>query len=386
MHRMGSHSFGELMIAQAILGYFTLFVEFGLGITGTREIARNNDTKKQKEILTTITIAKLFVLFILLLLTITIFFFGKITFSNQTKLISISLITVFFTAILPTWFLQGKERFDVIFYLQIPPRILSYILILFFIENENDLILSHILLGSSLSISSIASIIFVTNKYGYGRINLSKSIALLKTNFSIAFSTMISSVFTHGNTLLVGWIAGIESAGVFAYADKVIRSIIQITTPFTEITFPKIARKLNEDISSGLRLARQIANYGFLWFGLFSIALLIGISFYSNKLQGFMSVEILTCIVLLLPLPVLIFMNNVFGSQVLISLKGERLFLLGTILSAVITFGASSLLCAYFGVTGSAIGVLIGEISLCGIYYFFSTRLARKNWMFHANK
>jgi O-antigen/teichoic acid export membrane protein len=76
-------------------------------------------------------------------------------------------------------------------------------------------------------------------------------------------------------------------------------------------------------------------------------------------------------------------MNNIFGTQILITIGGSRYFLGSIGLSAIVAMLLSSILCYFAGASGAAIGVLVGEIVLCSLYYACSVKVSNINWMFN---
>ena len=110
--------FGLIFFAQAIMDYFSRFVDFGFNQSGVRELAINRDNqKKVNEIFNSIFAVKLGLLTIsFLILSAVIFSFEK--FRNDYLIYYFTFLTVIGNVLLSSWFFQGMEKmkFITIFY------------------------------------------------------------------------------------------------------------------------------------------------------------------------------------------------------------------------------------------------------------------------------
>ena len=131
---LGKETYGLIVFAQSIVGYFLILVSFGFNITSTQKVSISRDNKnKLGEIVCSVFILKtiFFVAsFILLFLLLKIN-----TFSNLNKTLFYLTMTICLAdVIFPTWYFQGIEKMKYITFITLASRITSTILIFILIK------------------------------------------------------------------------------------------------------------------------------------------------------------------------------------------------------------------------------------------------------------
>ena len=103
---LGAEKFGLVMFAYAFNQYFVMLVDFGFGLSATREIAlsRNNPQKINEIFWSIITIKTVFLMFCFVILFSVVSYFDK--FKSDTQIYLLSYGVAVGQAYFPVWFYQ----------------------------------------------------------------------------------------------------------------------------------------------------------------------------------------------------------------------------------------------------------------------------------------
>jgi PST family polysaccharide transporter len=217
------------------------------------------------------------------------------------------------------------------------------------------------------------------------------SLGLIKKEFGIAFklqsihalkirmvhgwyvflSQLKISLFSNTNMVILGFIAGDKAVGYFAAAEKLIRSLASLQVPVTQALFPYISKDMKLDKQKAINQVSKVTKIG----AIFYMIILLTIFIFSKEIIllvfGNDMIESVLVLKILLLIPLTIFLNNMFGTQILLNLGKDKIFfkiLLSTALLNVVMVIPMTL---FFGYIGTAVSVLISEIFLLiGMYIY----------------
>ena len=145
--------FGLVFFAVAFMGYFDILVDFGFGLSATREVAINRHNQNNlSNIFNSVTTIKFgLILVSYLLLVLATMFVPKI--HDSWLIFHLSFLMVVGNAIYPVWFFQGMERMKYITFLNILSKTIFLVLIFIFVRR--------------LCFSSIAKFFWFLNCWDY---------------------------------------------------------------------------------------------------------------------------------------------------------------------------------------------------------------------------
>lgn len=382
--QVGPEVFGDLMIAQAIFMYMQVCSEYAFHIYGTSLIAKNESNANLVRINSEILMARIMAFLIVAVIfgaTFVFCNFGLNSCGVQLKLAGWSLVYAFACSVSPIWFLQGVQRFDVIFWAQVTPKLLVYIYILIAGWTEKDLLIIHNLMLFPWLVSAVFMVFYVDRKFGYVIPSGRAAMNHLALNSSSFLGVLSSSIFTYANTLLVSVFAGSVQAGSFALADRLVRSIVQIMVPFTEGLFPVMAKLFGENRVKAYQIIRRMTIIGFV--ATVCMVALLDFLFYfmGNELNQVIAVDARVCVMILLPIFIFIYINNMAGMQIMVNAGFFKEYGRVVMSGAFLTLVFSVALVGYFGAVGAAWAIFFGELVLCVGMMVVSFRCIGFNWL-----
>lgn len=240
--------FGLVFFAIAFMQYFDILVDFGFGLSATREIAINrhnqNNLSNIFNSVTTIKIGLILVSYVALVFAT--IFVPKI--HDNWLLFHLSFLMVIGNAIYPVWFFQGMERMKYITFLNILSKTIFLVLIFIFVKQQNDYILVPLLNSCGFLISGIIGFIFAVKEFGI-KLYIPKFNSI-KKHFKYSSEFFISrvsvSVYTNTNTVCLGFIGSELMVGFYVAAEKIYGAINGLKVPLCNALYPYMSK--NKDL------------------------------------------------------------------------------------------------------------------------------------------
>lgn len=243
-----SEKFGLVMIAQSLMKFLIIIVDFGFNISATREVALlKNDKNKLSEFYWSIVCIKsvLLIISFLMLLGLTMSV-NKLNLDPLVYLFSFGL--VFGQGIFPAWFFQGIEKMQLITIVNVISKVFFTISIFFIILSPEDYILVPVLNGIGFIVAGLFGFIyslryvkFIVPKLQTIKNNVKSSFSLFISNFAVSF-------YSSSNTIILGFFIGDAIAGVYASMEKLILAIQSAYIPIYQALFPNLSTKNNVEI------------------------------------------------------------------------------------------------------------------------------------------
>lgn len=320
---LGAEKYGLIIFAQAIIGYFTLIINFGFNITATKEISENRyNPSKLNSILSSIYTLK----GILLIISLSLFLIvcSILPQAKEHKLLFyLSAYLCFNEWLFPIWFFQGIEKMKHLAITNVINRTAVIILIFIFIKSDEDYLIHPIINAISLGtgLAYIFYIMFVKHKLkivipkkAYLKRHLLEAIPIFLSNLSVKF-------YLASNRVVIGSFIGITEVTYYDIAEKLI-SIARIPQSLLSQTlFPKIS--LDKDKN----FIRKISNYSVGLNFFFYVVLLTSarqiLLILSEEEVALRAWPIVLILGITLPLTA---MSNIFGIQLLIPFGFNKLY------------------------------------------------------------
>ena len=386
---LGVEYFGLLAFAMAIITYFLIITDYGFNLTATREISINRDNKEKLiEIFSSVMSVKLLLMFISFgLLIVIVFSFEKFT---KDWLIYFTTFGIVVGQVLfPVWFFQGIEKMKYITYLNILSKVIFTVAIFIFVEEESDFYLVPLLNSMGFIVSGIWSLIIIKREFDISF--KFQSLNVLKIKFIEGWYIFLSqikiSLFSNTNIIIlgllagnnavgyfVGLLAGNNAVGYFVAAEKLIRSLSSLQVPITQSLFPYISKNIRINKLNTINQILKISKIGTFIY----IIIMFFVFIYSEEIIllifGEAMIESVLVLKILLFLPLSIFLNNMFGTQILLNLGKDKLFFKILLLTAILNIIILIPLTNELSYIGTAISVLISEIFLLLGMYFFARK------------
>lgn len=240
--------FGLVFFAFAFMGYFDILVDFGFGLSATREIAINRHNQNNlSNIFNSVTTIKFGLISVsYLTLVLATIFVPKI--HNNWLIFHLSFLMVVGNAIYPVWFFQGMEKMKYITFLNILAKTIFLVLIFIFVRQQNDYVLVPLLNSCGFLISGIIGFIFAIKEFKI-KLYIPKFNSI-KKQFKYSsefFITRLSvSAYTNTNTVCLGFVGSELMVGFYVAAEKIYNAINGLKAPLVNALYPYVTR--NRDI------------------------------------------------------------------------------------------------------------------------------------------
>jgi O-antigen/teichoic acid export membrane protein len=244
---LGKENYGLVVFAQTIAIYFSIIVNFGFTVTGTRDISisRDNHEKVNKIISLILTLKSLFFMLSLFILTVLILFIPL--FAKHPYIFYFSMLFCLSEALFPIWYFQGIEKMKYITFINIGTRVISAISIFHFIKNPEDYVLVPVLLGIG-TISGVIVGLFIVFRIHNNSFKI-PTVAAMKScfvdNIPLFISNVSSQIYVNANKLIVGSFLGMQEVAIYDVADKIVNLVKVPVLIVGQTLFPRVSRTKN---------------------------------------------------------------------------------------------------------------------------------------------
>jgi O-antigen/teichoic acid export membrane protein len=277
----------------------------------------------------------------------------------------------------PSWLFQGMERMGGMAALSTGARLVQLGLILALIRNPGDVGLAlWISAGVSLA-STLAAWILALNNFSI-RLEFPsprRVLDVLRNGFEIFISQAGTLLFANTNVMMLAAFATPEAVGMYAIAEKLVRVCIQIGYPIGTVLYPRVAILMQESRIEAFRFLRKILAWGSLGFLGIGILLVVAAPMAVRFICGHPEPDILPLVLILSPLPLTIFMDNIFGVQVVLNSGHRRAFMTVPLIAGLISVVLQWLLIRPFGATGAALSLLLSECFILVLFAILAKKL-----------
>lgn len=369
---IGPEGFGLINYITAFVSYFVLIVYYGFDLTATRKIAVDPDNLEiRSKVFSEVTCARL----LLFMITIVGFMIciSSVPLLNSNIILSLVLFLTVISALLtPQYVFQGLQILPVLSILTLVKGVINTSLIFLFVSKKDDLLLyASISVFSNFLISliSILYVVFVI-KIKFTFYSIKHSLAILKEGRLIFFSSIIFSLYTTTNIIILGFFAGTKTIGYYTTALSfiiIVQSIMNI--PLSSSLYPYIGKAFSESEENGIIKLRKIVPLVFYFtavicLGILILAPFVVILIYGKSFEGsIISVQILSF------LPLISAMSSLMGIQTMLNLRMDNLFLKITSFAAFFSLVLNLVLGYYFSYIGTSISYLVTELLLSISFY-----------------
>jgi len=369
---LGVEKFGLLAFAGATIAYFNILTDYGFNLTATRKVSIYRDNKeKLNEIFSSVMIIKLILMIIsFILLLILIFSFNK--FRQDYEIFILTFGVVIGQVLFPQWFFQGMERMKYITFLNILAKVIFTIAIFVFIHKSSDYWKVPLINSLGFIVAGILALYIIFKDFKI-KFKL-QTLNTLKTYFIDGWHLFLSqiniSLFSNTNPIILGLLANDQAVGYYSIAEKTMRALAMFQTPITGSIFPYITKLIKENKQLAINKLKKIILYGSIIYTISIIFVIIFAPQIISILFGNSSLPAVNVLRIISIVPLTIFLNNIFGTQIMLNIGRKKEFanilFKGAILNILLCF----VLTYYFSYIGTAISLLIVEFYIMIAMYF----------------
>ena len=162
---LGKESYGLVIYAQAIIGYFLILVQFGFNVSAMNLISIHRDNKKKLSEIISSTFVLKSILFLCAIILLFIFLGYVPVGQNNQWLFILCMWVCLYDILFPIWYFQGIEKMQYITVITLINRLVFLIFIFILIKAPDDYLFVPIINGGGALLSGITSLYIIFGKH-----------------------------------------------------------------------------------------------------------------------------------------------------------------------------------------------------------------------------
>lgn len=373
---LGVEYFGLLSFSFAFVTYFQIVTDYGFNATGTRDISLTiDDYVKHNLIFNQIMSAKLFLVTVSFILMMTLVFSFEI-FRTYWVIYLFSFGSILGQAIFPVWYFQGVQKMKYITYLNLITKLVFTIALFIFVREKSDFYLVPVFNALGFIFAGVFALFYIHKDFNirFQVQPLSGIIEQLQKSKYVFLSELKISLFTNTNTLILGILAGNHAVGYFSAAEKLVRAVGNFQTPISNTIFPYLSKEMIVDKLKTVQKIKKITKFGAI---LFSVIIVVCFCFAEQIIviiygsQMFPAVLLFRIVILI---PLLSFLDTMFGKQILLNLGKDKLYFRVILLATILNLIINLVLTQLYQEFGTAISLLITQIFIALGMWFYARK------------
>ncbi|ADW20930.1 flippase [Thermus scotoductus] len=359
---LGPKEWGLLAFAQAFGGYLQLLVEFGFSLSATRQVARARDSLRGRaELLASVLGAKAFLG--LLAIGVALLVGGFIpAFRDHPQVLWAGVFWALATAFSPVLYFQGLERMRLVAGLEVLAKGLVLLLLFLWVKGPSDTWKVLALQGGASLLATLLALYLAYREVPLFLPTLKGVLEALRLGWSMFFFRSAVSLYTLGNTFILGLFAPPQVVGYYAGAEKISKAVLGLLSPVSQALYPRLSHLVRRAPAEAARLAR-LGLWTMGLSGLFLGLLVFALAPFLVRLflgEGYdPAVLALRLLAFLVPL---IALSNVLGIQWMLPLGLDRPFNAIIVGAGLFNLGLALLLAPRLFHVGMALAVVVSEL------------------------
>ncbi len=362
---LGTEKFGLIAFAQAFIQYFVIITDYGFNLSATRDVAINrDDPEKLGKIVFSVMSIKLFLfvsglVFLSLVMALT-------SLGEHWKLYFIVYITVLGNALFPVWLIQGLELMKQMAWISILARIITTAAVFIFVHNPADYLIAAMIQTMSLVIASVPGwvLLIMSSRFLLKRPTISDIKGHLFSGWHVFLSTVAANIYANSNIFVLGLICGPVAVGYFSAANKIAQAVQGLFLPISQTIYPYVSGLVKKSQEEAISFIRKALRYVGVASLVVSSVLFLEAAPIVNTVLGARYGPSVIILQWLAFLPFIITVNNMHGSQTMLTFKMNKMFSKIVLTSAVVNIVIVIPLTNMFSGEGAAMSMLFTELFL----------------------
>jgi len=368
---LGPAGIGRVQFVVIFATYFVVIAQLGIPVYGMREVAK---AQGNKELLNKLFSELLFVnLMSSLLMTAIygtlIFSVGWFHDSLNYYLLGGLLVLSGFSVL--DWFYMGMEQFRFLSLRSIVIKVVALTALFLFVRTSENLMIYFLITIFSILANNLWNLFRLKGQITirFRQIEPKKHFWPLLILYA---SSLTISVYTLGDTLLLGFLTNDKAVGLYTAAKKLTIIVIPLITSLGTVLIPRLTKSL--DLKNKQETDVRVEQ-SFSFICLFGIPVSMGLLIFAPEIMrlfsGMQFMGAVFTLQLIAPVIFLVGLGHLFGMQLLIPGGFEKHYLWATLLGMGISLLLNLLLIKTFQDKGAAVTLVITEGIVSFTAYFF---------------
>ncbi|MGS0724743.1 oligosaccharide flippase family protein [Shewanella sp. 0m-11] len=366
---LSAEKYQTLVILQSAILFLAILINYGFDLKGVKTISQFSDC----EVTCSTYLKNAFISKILIFLLVTPLsvIFAVFIFEIPISYILSSVLWLFAYLFQFNWYFQGKGDFSTVVKYGLLPKIFILPLVFFIVSSDSDAFY-YILVNAVAVLVSNLLIFFKMFIVVPSFRNMKASIVGVKLvlfdGFSVFLSQVSTALINNANVFILPLLLEPKSFIVFNTAERLMRVISLLMAPFTSVLYPHISKIIQDKKQVFILVSRIIvffsAFYGLSYFLFYLFGGLV-IELVFPKIAS----ELINYLMYMLAIPFMVFLNNLFGTQIGLNMNQDRLFAKVVFFGGIVNVLLISVLTIIFKEQGAILAVILSQIViLIGMY------------------
>ena len=362
---LGSQNLGTYSYVNSIGTLCGMFGMLGISNYGNREVAKARDQREElSKIFSSIYTLQLILSFaVIICFSVTII---CLPIENKTLYV-IQILHLLSIAFDISWLFFGLEKFKTTLTRNFVVKCISTVLIFLLVKTEKDLWIYALIMSMSTLFSQLILHILMRREVDFKVVGITNAFHHLK-KVSILFIPVIAfSIYRIMDKTMLGALSPKEQLGYYDNAERIINIPIMVISALGTVMMPHMSHLMKNGekdykgtLSFSMKLALNIATFSAC--GLFALGKDIALVMFGS--------EYITSGYLIMLLSVTILASawaNVIRTQFLIPKNYDKIYVMSTLIGALINLVFNSILIKPYGAYGACLGTILAEFSICVI-------------------
>lgn len=353
---LGPADFGMVSFAQGIVLYFDFATDYGFNFSATRAIAAcaENPNSVSRIFWATLSAKGLLMCANGLLFSLLVALIPQLR--HTGALLAVTFLYVFGTTLFPLWLFQGLEKLKLAAALVGTARLFTVPALFLFVRSSSDYVKAGAIQASVEAVAAVLALPWLIRGAGlvWKKPSFSDVLGSLKQGWPLFLSGSALFVSTSNATVILGFTAGQVQVGYFSAADKLIKAAVGALNPIGQALYPHLTSIKARSKDHALRLIRK----SFVAMGV--LALLISLITFvfarpiCDIVLGHSFSQSAIVLEWLSPLPLLLALTNILGTQTMLVFEMDRAFTRIMLRNVALALPLIILASAFWGATGAA--------------------------------
>lgn len=369
---LGPEGSGIYSYTYSIAGYFVLFCMLGIKNHGSRIIAEKSEN--QAELNRTFS-NLLFLHIVISVVVLAVYIFYSLEISSNVYRIYTLLQGMYVLSALfdISWFYIGIEQFKVTVVRNVIIKLLTIVLIAFFVNTKGDLWKYVIIIAGGTLISQIWLWFHLGKYVKFVKPDRDGILENIKPLIILFVPVIAVSLYKMMDKIMIGWVNKTE-LGYYEYAEKIIAIPMSVIEAIGVVMLPRISKML---ASGGKEASKHLIQTSMKLNMVLAIAMAFGVASISREFAPvFFGNEYTACSLLMIGLSVTIpFLSfaNVLRKQFMVPMKMDREYTIAVFCGAVVNLICNFIFIPKLYARGAMIGTILAEIVVC-VMHIYSCR------------
>ena len=376
---LGPSQYGLFSIALNLQGYYQVIVEYGFGMSATRKVALQENSKEFLSGLYSRVLCSRFVLMVPCMI-LTLGYTGlNADQPDQCVCLAILTVSMIGYCFQLNWLFQGMQCMSFVSIANIIGRTLSVVLVFALVKSSDDLFMYCILYSVTPIVVGLISNFIARKQFDVRlrRVAVAEIIEELKSGWFVFTTQLSSKVFGAIGLTLLGIFADSYETGIYAAIQKIPSIILLAWSPISQVLYPISSQKMASSYDDGKGFIKKIRRWVFPPFLLAAVALafvakpMIAVAFGDEYSTYFFWIY-----------PLLAWMlvsinNNFLGIQTLLASGYDKEYSRCFNISVVFTILLNVILIYFFKGNGACFAPLLSELILWVLLFATEKKISK---------